>query len=49
MPGLAILFCGFLIFRLGAATWIRFAIWLAIGVVIYFSYSQKQSKLNNDK
>ncbi|WP_018394503.1 amino acid permease [Bacillus sp. 37MA] len=49
IPGLAILFCGFLIFQLGAATWIRFAIWLAIGVVIYFSYSQKQSKLNNDK
>ncbi|OMP68224.1 amino acid permease [Domibacillus epiphyticus] len=46
IPGLAILFCGFLILQLGASTWIRFGIWLAIGVVIYFLYSQKGSKLN---
>lgn len=46
VPGLAILFCGFLIFQLGQATMIRFIIWLLIGVVIYFTYSQKRSKLN---
>ncbi|OLN22282.1 amino acid permease [Domibacillus antri] len=49
IPGLAILFCGFLILQLGASTWIRFAIWLAIGVVIYFAYSRKRSKLNESK
>ncbi|WP_046180780.1 amino acid transporter [Domibacillus tundrae] len=46
VPILAILFCGFLILQLGSETWIRFAIWLAIGVVIYFTYSKKRSKLN---
>lgn len=46
IPILAILFCGFLILQLGAATWIRFIIWLLIGVVIYFAYSRKHSKLN---
>ena len=46
VPGLAILFCGFLIFQLGQETFIRFVIWLLIGVVIYFTYSQKNSKLN---
>jgi APA family basic amino acid/polyamine antiporter len=46
VPGLAILFCGFLIFQLGQETFIRFLIWLLIGVVIYFTYSQKNSKLN---
>lgn len=47
IPGLAILFCGFLIYQLGQATFIRFGIWLLIGVVIYFTYSRKRSKLNN--
>ncbi|PUB11650.1 amino acid permease [Paenisporosarcina sp. OV554] len=46
VPGLAILFCGFLIFQLGQETFIRFVIWLLIGIVIYFTYSQKNSKLN---
>ncbi|MCY8231784.1 amino acid permease [Priestia endophytica] len=46
VPILAILFCGFLISQLGSQTFIRFLIWLAIGVVIYFSYSRRNSKLN---
>ncbi|MBU4033683.1 MAG: hypothetical protein KKG34_02690, partial [Proteobacteria bacterium] len=28
-------------------TWIRFAVWLAIGVIIYFAYSIHHSKLRN--
>ncbi|WP_019240740.1 MULTISPECIES: amino acid permease [Bacillus] len=46
IPILAILFCGFLMLQLPQGTWIRFIIWLAIGFVIYFSYSRKHSKLN---
>ncbi|RAS79574.1 amino acid permease [Priestia endophytica] len=46
VPILAILFCGFLISQLGSQTFIRFLIWLAIGVVIYFAYSRRNSKLN---
>jgi len=26
-------------------TWLRFLIWLAIGLIIYFSYSMKRSQL----
>lgn len=47
IPILAILFCGFLILNLNPHTWWRFAIWLVIGVIIYFVYSQKKSKLSN--
>ncbi|MDN7228416.1 amino acid permease [Planococcus liqunii] len=47
IPSLAILFCGFLIFQLGSATMIRFVIWMAIGLVIYFVYSRKHSNLND--
>ncbi|MCF2132655.1 amino acid permease, partial [Strepomyces sp. STD 3.1] len=43
VPILAILFCGFLISQLGSQTFIRFLIWLAIGVVIYFAYSRRNS------
>lgn len=35
-----------LLCQLGATNWIRFLIWLAIGLLVYFLYSQKNSKLN---
>ncbi|MCY8200084.1 branched-chain amino acid transporter BcaP [Bacillus subtilis] len=46
IPGLAILFCLFLILNLGWVTIVRFLVWLLIGLVIYFLYSRKHSKLN---
>jgi APA family basic amino acid/polyamine antiporter len=29
-------------------TWYRLLAWLAIGLVVYFAYSRKHSKLNQD-
>lgn len=46
IPGLAILFCLFLILNLGWVTIVRFLVWLLIGMAIYFLYSRKHSKLN---
>ena len=46
VPVLAVLLCGYLIFSLEPLTWIRFVVWLAIGLIIYFTYSAKKSKLN---
>lgn len=46
IPILAIIFCSFLIFELPALTQIRFIIWLVIGVIIYYVYGRKKSKLN---
>lgn len=46
IPLLAILFCVLLLAHLPLITWIRFAIWLAIGFAIYFTYSRKRSSLN---
>lgn len=46
VPILAIGFCLFLIINLNPLTWERFAIWLVVGLALYFLYSRKHSKLN---
>jgi APA family basic amino acid/polyamine antiporter len=46
IPILGVLVCGAMIFGLGWTNWLRLFGWLAIGFVIYFSYSRKHSVLN---
>ncbi|WP_284742023.1 amino acid permease [Amycolatopsis sp. RTGN1] len=46
VPAIGIVFSIWLITFLQPATWIRFAIWFAIGMVIYFLYSRRHSLLN---
>ncbi|MGI4857583.1 MAG: amino acid permease [Janthinobacterium lividum] len=45
VPGLAIAACLFLLSQLQMATWLAFAIWVAIGLVVYFTYSRRHSHL----
>ncbi|MDH4424714.1 MULTISPECIES: amino acid permease [Bacillus] len=49
IPALAVLFCGYLALQLPATTWIGFAIWLVIGLVVYFSYGYKNSTLQKEQ
>jgi APA family basic amino acid/polyamine antiporter len=44
IPVLSVLFCILLMAGLPAKTWLRFFIWLAIGLVIYVLYSRKRSE-----
>ena len=44
-PVLGIVMCLVLMAGLPALTWIRFGIWLAIGLVIYFLYGARRSRL----
>ncbi len=45
VPALGILSCVFLMIRLSKDTWIRLIVWMAIGLVIYFTYGIRKSKL----
>ena len=47
VPILGIISCFAMMISLPGDTWLRLIIWLAIGFVIYFGYSIKNSKLNN--
>uniref|UniRef100_A0A1A8RLR8 Solute carrier family 7 (Cationic amino acid transporter, y+ system), member 4 n=1 Tax=Nothobranchius rachovii TaxID=451742 RepID=A0A1A8RLR8_9TELE len=43
-PGASILFNVFLMMKLSFLTWIRFAVWIAIGLIVYFGYGIWHSK-----
>lgn len=47
VPILGIIVCMAMIFGLGWTNWLRLILWLVIGLVIYFAYGKKNSKLNN--
>jgi APA family basic amino acid/polyamine antiporter len=46
VPILAILSCGYLMLEQPRVTWFRFVLWLAVGLVFYFSYGHQKSRLN---
>lgn len=45
VPVLGVLFNGYMMYKLGAANWIRLVVWLIIGLVVYFSFSRKHSRV----
>jgi amino acid transporter len=47
IPVLGLITNFYLMSELGVANWLRFGIWLAVGLLIFFSYSIKKSKLVN--
>ncbi|HEX6182618.1 MAG TPA: amino acid permease [Pyrinomonadaceae bacterium] len=46
IPVLGLLTCGYLMTELGITNWIRFGLWLAAGLVIYFVYGYSHSNLH---
>ena len=45
IPLLGLLACGYLLSESGATNWERFFVWLIIGLLCYFLYGSKNSKL----
>jgi amino acid transporter len=48
IPVLGLLSCFYLMTELGYLNWLRFLIWLVIGLVIYFTYGYKHSVLGRE-
>ena len=48
VPVLAVLAAVYLMLNLPAATWVRFFVWMAIGLVVYFAYGARHSRLVTD-
>ncbi len=49
IPVLGLLSCFYLMTELGYTNWLRFLIWLVVGLVIYFTYGYKNSVLGREK
>ncbi|WP_018680292.1 amino acid permease [Actinokineospora enzanensis] len=47
VPIVGIVFSLWLITFLTAVTWLRFAIWFVLGLVVYFAYGRRHSELNS--
>ncbi len=48
VPVLAVLAAFYLMLNLPAATWIRFGIWMVLGLVVYFLHGRRNSRLATD-
>ncbi|OWP87897.1 amino acid transporter [Flavobacterium covae] len=48
VPIAGILVCLYLMYSLPLESWMRLVIWMALGVIIYFIYGKKNSKLNKE-
>src|SRR5215207_9541141 len=49
VPILAVLICLYLMISLPLGTWGRFVAWMVVGVVIYFAYSMRKSRLAQEE
>jgi amino acid transporter len=47
IPVLGFLSCSYLVSTLGIVNWLRFIIWMGVGLIVYLSYGVKHSKLRN--
>ncbi len=47
VPILGVIVCCAMMYGLGWTNWLRLFAWMALGIIFYFAYGKKNSKLNN--
>jgi APA family basic amino acid/polyamine antiporter len=45
LPALGFAFCLWMMGSLSAITWVVFGVWMAVGLVVYFGYGHRRSRL----
>src|SRR4030088_2333113 len=45
VPILGVLFNGYMMYKLGWVNWARLIVWLIVGLIVYFAYGQKHSRV----
>ena len=45
IPILSVLFNGYMMYKLGWVNWARLIVWLGIGLIVYFAYGRKHSRV----
>jgi APA family basic amino acid/polyamine antiporter len=48
VPILGILICGYMMYGLPRDTWIRLVVWMAVGLILYFLYGIKHSRIGRE-
>ncbi len=48
VPVLAVLTAVYLMLNLPAATWVRFLVWMVLGLIVYFAHGARRSRLATD-
>lgn len=46
-PLLGVASCAYLMLSMDAATWITFGVWMLVGLVVYFGYSMRRSRMES--
>ncbi|AMB58980.1 amino acid permease [Microterricola viridarii] len=49
LPIVSAVLCAWLMLNLTTLTWVRFLVWLAVGLVVYFAYSRRHSVLGRQE
>lgn len=45
----AVLACVWLMLNLPLETWLRFAVWMGLGIVVYFAYGRRRSRVGTEQ
>lgn len=48
VPAIGVIFSLWLVTFLAPVTWLRFALWFLLGLIVYFAYSRRHSLLASE-